>query len=137
MSRLVIWHKFWRMEPSKKVSDIKPPLNSQYFWSLLTYRNKRKISREIVEAEKIRLRIQKDFDLLRGYFGRWLLMLKLQESLERRQVEIWAHTDTVVKWVIEFLTRQFKIKADLLQLNSTQFPSLGIFIHKTVRNWKN
>ena len=32
---------------------------------------------------------------------------------------------------------QLRTKAELLQLNHTQFPSLGIFDGKKVGNWKN
>ena len=40
-------------------------------------------------------------------------------------------------YVVKFPKKGYKIKAESLHLNRTQFPSLGIFVSKKVGNRKN
>ena len=64
----------------------------------------------------------------------------------RDQIEIEMATSHNINFLVKcfffillFLSRLNKIaiKAELLQLNRTQFPSLGIFVSKKVGNLKN
>ena len=69
------------------------------------------------------------------------LIDRLRESnqkgiVEKHTIDVWNQSDESVKKPKNGNKRQVS-KAELLQLNRTQFSSLGIFISKKVENQKN